>query len=294
MTQIIEVIVSPTGETKIETKGFTGSSCRDASRFIEEALGQRMGEQLTAEFHAASDVHSIAAESKPMNTTNFTHALAKIAGQLWSRPVSAPAVRQLPVLVIVEGRHDIEFLKRVSGMLAAHRAELPNLSQLEQTGKLVFIPAGGDFVPWLHRLAGFGCAEVHIYDREIPPVTQQRQAGAAAVNRRPRCCAFVTQYRALENYLHTDAIREDRGLDIVFSDQDDVAALAAQASLALHSSVGWDSLSRRARQRLRNRAKAWLNTAAAERMTPQRIAERDPAGEIPLWLATIGRFAGKP
>ncbi len=54
MTQIIEVVVSPTGETKIETKGFAGSSCRDASRFVEEALGQRVGEQLTAEFHAAS------------------------------------------------------------------------------------------------------------------------------------------------------------------------------------------------------------------------------------------------
>jgi hypothetical protein len=54
MTQIIEVVVSPTGETKIETKGFAGSSCRVASRFLEEALGQRVGEQRTAEFHAAS------------------------------------------------------------------------------------------------------------------------------------------------------------------------------------------------------------------------------------------------
>jgi hypothetical protein len=55
MTQkIIEVIVSPTGETNIETKGFTGSSCRDASRFIEKALGHTAGEQLTAEFHTAS------------------------------------------------------------------------------------------------------------------------------------------------------------------------------------------------------------------------------------------------
>jgi hypothetical protein len=50
-TKIIEIIVSPTGETKLETKGFTGSSCRDASKFMEEALGQRFGETLTAEFH---------------------------------------------------------------------------------------------------------------------------------------------------------------------------------------------------------------------------------------------------
>jgi hypothetical protein len=197
----------------------------------------------------------------------------------------------MPVLVIVEGRYDIEFLKCISGVLAAQHSDLPNLAQLEQAGKLVFIPAGGDFVPWLHRLAGFGCAEVHIYDREIPPVTQQREAGAAAVNRRHRCTAFVTMHRTLENYLHPDAIREARGLDLVFSAQEDVAALAAQATLAMCAPVAWQSLSRRARQRLRNRAKAWLNTTAADRMTPERLAERDPAGEIPLWLSTIGRLA---
>ena len=52
--KIIEIVVSPTGQTQIETKGFTGSECRDASRFIEQALGKRTGEQLTAEFHEAA------------------------------------------------------------------------------------------------------------------------------------------------------------------------------------------------------------------------------------------------
>jgi hypothetical protein len=47
----IEIIVSPTGQTQVETKGFTGSSCRQASEFIELALGQRTGEQLTSAFH---------------------------------------------------------------------------------------------------------------------------------------------------------------------------------------------------------------------------------------------------
>jgi hypothetical protein len=50
-TKTIEIIVSPTGETRLETKGFTGSSCRDASKLIEEALGQRSDERLTAAFH---------------------------------------------------------------------------------------------------------------------------------------------------------------------------------------------------------------------------------------------------
>jgi hypothetical protein len=51
MSKIIEIIVSPTGQTKVETRGFTGESCRLASQFIEETLGQRTGEQLTAEFY---------------------------------------------------------------------------------------------------------------------------------------------------------------------------------------------------------------------------------------------------
>lgn len=51
----IELTVSPKGETRVETKGFTGGSCREASRFLEQALGTRTSETLTAEFHQAQD-----------------------------------------------------------------------------------------------------------------------------------------------------------------------------------------------------------------------------------------------
>ena len=47
----IEIIVGPDGGSRIETKGFAGASCRDASRFLEQALGTRATELLTAEFH---------------------------------------------------------------------------------------------------------------------------------------------------------------------------------------------------------------------------------------------------
>ncbi|QDU97658.1 DUF2997 domain-containing protein [Lignipirellula cremea] len=51
MSRIIEIIVSPNGQTRVETKGFAGSECREASKFIEGALGTRQDERLTAEFH---------------------------------------------------------------------------------------------------------------------------------------------------------------------------------------------------------------------------------------------------
>ena len=52
----IEIIVSPGGATTVETKGFQGASCRDASRFIEQALGEKTGERLTGEFYQAAPV----------------------------------------------------------------------------------------------------------------------------------------------------------------------------------------------------------------------------------------------
>ena len=54
MSKTIEIIVSPTGQSTVETKGFTGSECRDASRFIEQAIGQQTHEILKAEFHQAA------------------------------------------------------------------------------------------------------------------------------------------------------------------------------------------------------------------------------------------------
>ena len=49
--KIIKITVDAKGQTKVETRGFTGSECREASRFIEQALGQRTGETLTTEFY---------------------------------------------------------------------------------------------------------------------------------------------------------------------------------------------------------------------------------------------------
>ena len=49
----INIIISPSGETRVETKGFAGSECRNASRFLESALGKTTSESLTAEFHDA-------------------------------------------------------------------------------------------------------------------------------------------------------------------------------------------------------------------------------------------------
>ena len=52
----IEITVSPKGETKVETKGFSGSDCQAATRSIEAALGARESESLTSEFYQQANV----------------------------------------------------------------------------------------------------------------------------------------------------------------------------------------------------------------------------------------------
>jgi hypothetical protein len=49
--KIIEITVDPKGQSRVETKGFAGAECREASRFVERALGRATAEILTAEFH---------------------------------------------------------------------------------------------------------------------------------------------------------------------------------------------------------------------------------------------------
>jgi hypothetical protein len=48
----IIISVASNGDTQVETRGFSGSECREASRFIEQALGQRTHEQLTSECYS--------------------------------------------------------------------------------------------------------------------------------------------------------------------------------------------------------------------------------------------------
>ena len=55
MARVIEIIVSATGETVLETKGYSGAECKEASRFLEQALGTASSERTTAEFYAAAD-----------------------------------------------------------------------------------------------------------------------------------------------------------------------------------------------------------------------------------------------
>ena len=198
------------------------------------------------------------------------------------------------VLVVVEGPNDIEFLRRISAILHRGDPSLPDLADMERRRALVFAPTGGVDLSSAFRFAGLDLPEFHLLDRDVPPATQTRHQVAAMVNSRPRCHAAVTSKRSLENYLHSDSIFEASGFSVAFSDDDDLPELIARRANERHEpGVPWDELSARARKRLHYKAKKWLNTRAAEQMTAERLAERDPNGEVRSWLATIAGLSGR-
>ncbi len=57
--RVIELIVTTKGETTIQTKGFVGGSCLQASKWIEQALGITTIDNKTAEYYqsAVSEQH---------------------------------------------------------------------------------------------------------------------------------------------------------------------------------------------------------------------------------------------
>jgi len=175
----------------------------------------------------------------------------------------------------VEGIHDIGFLTRISSMLHAHDAALPDLSRMECQGQVVFVPfGGGDVRLWVDRLAPLSVPEFHLYDSEASPETEVRQSVVNIINTRPKCRAVLTSKRSLENYLHPSAIQQACHIDVRFGDHDNVADLLAQR---LYNGAGkppWTDIPRRAQVRRRNRVKHWLNTKAVDCMTPQLLAER--------------------
>jgi hypothetical protein len=56
MARIIEVVVSPTGDTTIQTRGYIGSECLQASEFLEQALGSITADHRTNEYYQTQQV----------------------------------------------------------------------------------------------------------------------------------------------------------------------------------------------------------------------------------------------
>jgi hypothetical protein len=202
------------------------------------------------------------------------------------------------IFIGVEGPNDIDFLKGVARALIEGGEDVPDLDRLEMDGEVIFFPFGGsNLAIWTSRLRHLNRPEYHICDRDYPPPKEPKYAEhMSAINKREGCTAVATEKREMENYLHPDAIREtyaENGLAIafggLFEDFDDVPALVAQIVHQASSDEEWAEISAEKQKDKIKRAKRLLNGQAAQRMSPDRLAETDPQGEIRGWLLQLGQ-----
>lgn len=187
-----------------------------------------------------------------------------------------------PLLILLEGANDLDFLVRIARRLQNDLRDAPDLAQLQAAGRILLLPlGGGNAASWPDRFRALGLNEFHLYDKEQQPETGVRLRAVALVNARAGCHAALTSKRCLENYLHPQAVAAAGGGKLAFGDDDSVSMLLARHRFEQTSpSLLWDGLARRSQRRLSAHAKRWLNRVAVEQMTAELLAERDSEGEL--------------
>ena len=154
---------------------------------------------------------------------------------------------------------------------------------------MIFLPQGGTPASaWCQNLAPLGIPEFHLYDKETDLETITRQRLIEEINRRSNCIARLTGKRMLENYLHSEAIVQSGGPEIVIGLDDDVPELVAKEFwISSFKDIGWNELPQRAKKRFCNRAKRRLNSKVVEAMSPELLKQSDPDDAIRRWLTEI-------
>ena len=194
----------------------------------------------------------------------------------------------------VEGRNDISFLRIISKMLHDAGEDVPDLGAAEDAGHLVFVPLGGSSLDlWVSRLEGFDRPEFYLFDRDTtPPQDPHYKAQADEINQRPKCKAWHTEKRELENYIHKDLIiavySNYAGAGVDFEDVPTLFAQAAhEASPSEHTWVDVLTDPEKRGKKMSN-AKRRLCSEFAAKMTPDLLTAIDPNGEVRGWLSEVG------
>ena len=207
---------------------------------------------------------------------------------------------KVKVLIFVEGENDINGLINYSKLL---NSDDPTIINLENNENVAFIPTGGSQLKYYIEkkyLDGLLQNQIHIYDSDIHSYIESVASLNAENN--PSKKGFNTTKLELENYLHRDAIIEcysDENITLEISeivDNDDVPDKVAKAVHAANASTEWnlmhdDPIRNLEKQKKKvSKAKKNLNKGAIEKMTVDRLRQRNGYDEIKNWLTIIKEY----
>lgn len=192
-------------------------------------------------------------------------------------PPLAPRYHNVKLVICVEGPNDVAFLKAISQI--AHRA-YPDIIDLNMSPLTVVIPLGGGALKeWVNHnyLQKLGTPEYHIYDGDN---THAHANVCDKVNKRgDGSTARETEKREMENYIHSDVVRDLFGIEIEINDTMDVST---EISVLLRQSNPEGPRP--------DTVKKKLNRDGVKKMTIDLLRSRDPKDEVLGWLREISAF----
>ena len=207
--------------------------------------------------------------------------LKRIADTLGVYPDLAPALAPhhgVKLIVCVEGPNDVAFLTAISRI--AHQSD-QTIIDINMSQNVVILPLGGSVLKeWvnLNYLKKLNTQEDHIYDSDN---TDAHASDCAQVNQRgDGSSARMTHKREMENYIHSDIVREVFGVQIEIDDTMDVSTEISNI-IRTGNPEGYRP----------DTVKKKLNKRCAPRMTMQLLHERDPEDEVLGWLRDISSIA---
>jgi len=186
---------------------------------------------------------------------------------------------RVKVILCLEGPTDVIAMKEFSRILHEKDNTIINLTS---DPRVAIITLGGSTLKhWVSEnyLKNLGRPEVHIYDGDVATY----RSAIDHVNLRGNgSWGTLCKKHEIESYLHTDAIIESHDViipvtDTPGTDGKGVPRLFAEIYSQKHS---FDGVMKD------NNAKVYLGRAF-EKMTYDRLSERDPDGEVQLWFSKI-------
>lgn len=228
-------------------------------------------------------------EGKEIRKGDTAETIQDIAATLGVLPSLTEEVK---VIVLVEGVHDISTLKIFSRLIHEDNNEFINL---EEDKRVVMMPTGGSSLAmWVEHqyLQKFNLPEVHIYDGDncTPPKYHQQ---CEEVNARgDGSMAFSTTKRELENYLSSETINRELGIEIEFTSTCNVPAIVAKAVHEISPDAGgvWEEVNDSKKRKKESQAKKRLNSVVPSSMSYEQLCHADEGREVEGWLREVTRL----
>lgn len=187
---------------------------------------------------------------------------------------------KVKVLVCVEGPTDVTALKSFSRCL---RSKDDSVIDLENDSRVVVIPLGGSILKYwveLRYLNKLHVPAVHIYDNDV----SKYQHYVDEVNaRRDGSWATLTHRYEIENYLHSDAIKELYEVDVDTSSP----KVPENFAKVYSEKMGFDGTMKA------KTAKLYLSKVFKSTMTYEYLEDMGVVEEIKGWFNKIGCLANK-